>query len=372
MTHRELWFWLLSLKTHGPVSISRLLSRYGDPEGIWAARGELPLTPKQKNELEESRKRPEQYQQGYQQMITQGIRMITVEDSDYPRRLRPLAGAPYGIFCRGLLPEESAPAVAIIGARACTPHGMSIAEKIAGDLTSHGVSIISGMAAGIDGSSHWGALNAGGYTCAVLGCGVDVCYPSSHRRLYRSLTEKGGILSEFPPGTPPLSPHFPQRNRIISGLSDLVLVVEAREKSGSLITVDHALEQGREVMMVPGRPDDPLSVGCNLRIGEGAAIYIGTQSILSLLSLPDVTGPEAEEFPGCTLTQEEQTILSFLGPEPKHLEQLTAESGMTPGELLFTLLNLEVRGCIRQVMPGQYQTIPRGGRANPSPTRGSS
>lgn len=358
MTHEELWFWLLSLKTPGPVSLSRLFSRYGDLEGIWKAQDDLPLTPKQKNELEESRRHPERYQREYRQMISQGIRMVTVEDPDYPRRLRPLASAPYGFFLRGRLPEESVPAVAIVGARACTPHGMAIAEEIAGDLAAQGVAIISGMAAGIDGSSHRGALNASGYTCAVLGCGVDVCYPSSNRRLYRSLIEEGGILSEFPPGTPPLSTHFPQRNRIISGLSDLVLVVEAREKSGSLITVDQALEQGREVMMVPGRPDDPLSVGCNQRIGEGAAIYTGTESVLSLLPCSGRTQAEPEEIRGCKLTREEQAILELLSAEPKHLEQLAVESGMAAGELLFTLLNLEMQGCIRQVTPGQYQRNP--------------
>lgn len=170
---------------------------------------------------------------------------------------------PYGLFVKGELPNPNAPAVAIIGARRCTHHGGIIAEHTAAELTRAGILIISGLAIGIDSCSHQGALSAGGKTYAVMGCGPDICYPSSHRNLYEQIASHGGILSEYPPGREVRPAYFPLRNRIISGLADLVLVVEARERSGSLITVDQALEQGREVMAVPGRPDDPLSVGCN-------------------------------------------------------------------------------------------------------------
>lgn len=178
---------------------------------------------------------------------------------------------PYGLFVKGELPNPNAPAVAIIGARRCTHHGGIIAEHTAAELTRAGILIISGLAIGIDSCSHQGALSAGGKTYAVMGCGPDICYPSSHRNLYEQIASHGGILSEYPPGREVRPAYFPLRNRIISGLADLVLVVEARERSGSLITVDQALEQGREVMAVPGRPDDPLSVGCNRLIPGGCS-----------------------------------------------------------------------------------------------------
>lgn len=205
-------------------------------------------------------------------------------DSDaFPRRLLHMADPPKGLYVIGTLPADDLPSVAIVGSRMCSPYGRRIACRFGMELAEQGVQIISGMALGIDGHAHEGALASGGRTFAVLGCGADICYPEKNRTLYQEIPKKGGILSEEPPGTLPLPYHFPKRNRIISGLSDLVIVVEARKKSGSLITADAALEQGRTVMAVPGRVGDALAEGTNHLLAQGAEIAWCVQSVLDIL-----------------------------------------------------------------------------------------
>mgnify|MGYP002235004613 CR=1 FL=1 len=180
-------------------------------------------------------------------------------------------------FYRGKLPDENEPAVAVIGARECSEYGRYVAEELGQYLGRAGIQVISGMARGIDGISQQAALSAGGTSYGVLGCGVDICYPAQNRRLYEELLEKGGLLSTYAPGTKPLPQYFPPRNRIVSGLSDALIVIEARQKSGTLITVDMALEQGRDVYVVPGRLTDRLSDGCNhlADAGSGSVFISG-------------------------------------------------------------------------------------------------
>ena len=172
----------------------------------------------------------------------------------------------------------------MIGARECSEYGIYVAKNFAKELGAHGIPVISGMARGIDSISQEAALQGGGRTYAVLGCGVDICYPKSSRRLYEQILERGGILSTFPPGTEPIKRLFPERNRIVSGLADVILVVEARQKSGTFITVDMALEQGREVYAIPGRLTDRLSDGCNLLLQQGALIAVSPKDLLQHLS----------------------------------------------------------------------------------------
>ena len=191
-------------------------------------------------------------------------------DKAYPERMRPYPDMPAGIYTKGRLPFEGVPSAAIVGARACSVYGRVQARRYARELAAAGVQIISGLATGVDAAAHEGALEGGGVTFAVLGCGVDICYPKENYPLMRRMLEHGGgILSEFEPGEEPAAWHFPQRNRIISALADLVLVVEARKRSGSLITADYALEQGKSVYALPGRVNDPLSEGCNRLIAQG-------------------------------------------------------------------------------------------------------
>ena len=213
-------------------------------------------------------------------MRGEGIELVTVLDENYPGRLRNIPDAPYGLFFRGRLPSETSLAVAVIGARECSGYGRCVAAQLGETLARHGVTVVSGMARGIDGISQEAALEAGGYSVGVLGSGVDVCYPAQNRALYDRLMQTGAVLSSFPMGTPARPHNFPPRNRIVSGLADAVVVIEARVKSGTLITVDMALEQGREVYVVPGRVTDRLSDGCNRLVKQGAGVFLSPESFL--------------------------------------------------------------------------------------------
>ena len=205
-------------------------------------------------------------------------------NSDYfPLRFEGLSDVPQGLYYIGSLPDDNTPSVAVVGARSCSSYGRKTAFALGKFLAEHGVQVISGMAMGIDSSAQEGALAAGGKTFAVLGCGVDICYPRTSYAVYDALAVRGGIIAEVAPGTKPLAYNFPRRNRIISALSDIVIVVEAREKSGSLITVDCALEQGRTVYAVPGRLGDRLSDGCNYLIAQGAGILWSFEAVMEEL-----------------------------------------------------------------------------------------
>lgn len=238
------------------------------------------LTDKEMERWQWHEKNTNRYQM-WEWLCEKKIQFTYCEDSQFPKKLLGMPDMPFGLYYKGKLPDEAKPSVAMIGARKNSEYGRVMADCFARELANAGVEIISGMAMGIDGISQKAALKAGGYSCAVLGCGVDIVYPPSNKMLYEQLLWQGGIVSEYPPETKPLPLLFPQRNRIISALSDIVLVVEAREKSGTLITVDMALEQGREVYVIPGRSTDALSVGCNRLLRQGATAAITPKDLLT-------------------------------------------------------------------------------------------
>ena len=215
--------------------------------------------------------------------MAENIHYIRRNSDYFPLRFEGLSDVPQGLYCIGSLPDDNIPSVAVVGARSCSSYGRRTAFALGKFLAEHGVQVISGMAMGIDSSAQEGALAAGGKTFAVLGCGVDICYPRTSYAVYDALAVRGGIIAEVEPGTKPLAYNFPRRNRIISALSDIVIVVEAREKSGSLITVDCALEQGRTVYAVPGRLGDRLSDGCNYLIAQGAGILWSFEAVMEEL-----------------------------------------------------------------------------------------
>lgn len=216
----------------------------------------------------------------YLNLLRNDISWTHLNCKDYPYRLKNIGDPPLILFYKGKLPDEGRPCVAIVGARECSSYGEKTALMFAKELSSAGVQIISGMARGVDGISQRGSISVGGNTFGVLGCGVDVIYPEENKDLFADILKDGGILSEFEPGTEPVRQYFPSRNRIISGLSDIVLVVEARKRSGTYITVTQALEQGREVFAVPGRITDALSDGCNNLIAAGAEIAVNSQALI--------------------------------------------------------------------------------------------
>ncbi len=284
-------------------------------------------------------------------------KMYEIVPGDYPRRLQQVGNLPRRLYCIGRLPEDGRPSLAIVGARMCSPYGRNVAYEFARILGGMGIQIISGMALGVDGAAHQGALAAGADTFAVLGSGADVCYPGSHRKLYETLKERGGIVSEFGPGEKPLAWHFPRRNRLISALADAVLVVEARERSGSLITADCALEQGRTVLAVPGRAGDVLSEGTNRLISQGAAIAWRPEAVLEEMGW---TAPKREktefdgEIPGLGLASEDNLVYSCLGLDPKTVGQLQEETGLNTGSLMSALLHLELAGKAKEIWKNSY------------------
>lgn len=282
-------YWLCHLPGVGKHTIGKLLQICGNAQNIYAAPDEVWEQVGKKGVIPAIRQHKEQWDLTgeYERMCSAGIHFLMQEDAGYPKRLKHIPDAPFAIFVKGKVPEDERVSVAVIGARECSEYGSYVAAALGKALGENGVQVISGMARGIDGISQKAALEAGGTSFGVLGCGVDICYPKQNRELYGQLQEKGGILSAYVPGTQPRAQNFPPRNRIVSGLADVVVVVEARQKSGTLITVDMALEQGKEVYVVPGRVTDRLSDGCNRLIRQGAGIFLSPADLLvELKNLP--------------------------------------------------------------------------------------
>lgn len=355
MEHRDYLYLLGAMPDASPLLLRRLLALYGSPEAVFR-QDSLPVSPARQAAMEQLKKGAAALLKKRDEAEAAGIRWVSFEEESYPDRLRPLGDAPLGMFVKGKMPPEGKPSVGIVGARGCTPYGKMMAERFGGELGEKGIAVISGMARGIDGHAQEAALKRGGASFGVLGCGADVCYPAHHRRLYEALGEQGGILSEYPPGTPPLPHHFPLRNRLIAALSDVLLVIEAREKSGSLITVDLALEQGKDVLALPGRVGDALSAGCLGLIRQGAGVLTCCGDVYELLGMEAGGGegpgdPERRE----KLSPELKQIWRHMGTDPVHIEELlAAEEDLSMGELSLRLLELERRGYIRQTAGGGY------------------
>lgn len=295
-----------------------------------------------------------EWKKEYRKMKEEGARLVCWEEEEYPKRLKTLSGMPYALFVKGQLPEEDVVSVAIVGARNCSTYGERMTLQFAEQLAQEGVQIISGMARGIDGAAHRGALNVSGRTFAVLGCGADICYPKEHKGIYHDIQNNGGIVSEYLPGTPPLARHFPARNRLISGLSDVVLVMEAKERSGSLITADMALEQGRDIYALPGPINSELSKGCNYLIRQGAGILLEPEDILEELSIKIRPKRENCQKNKKILESKEEIVYSKLGLFARGREELLQLTGFHPQELAGILLSLELRGYIKEISKNYY------------------
>ena len=290
-------------------------------------------------------------------MAGREIRTILKDDPLYPEKMKQLSDMPDTLYALDALPDPEQPTVAIVGARLCSAYGRNTAYDFGHILASHGVQIISGMAAGIDSSSQEGALDAGGRSYAVLGCGVDVCYPRANTTLYHRLIKEGGVLSEQPPGTPPLPYYFPSRNRIISALADIVIVVEARVRSGSLITVDFALAQGRSVYAVPGRVGDALSDGCNALIAQGAGIAYAPEAILNELKMLDdaLSGEKRRKRAARRATENEKRVqaMETITAEAKQIYALLEDNETQHPDALASLSSLplpQVRAALMELI----------------------
>jgi len=283
-----------------------------------------------------------------------GNTIVTTDDPAYPKRLRETPDPPLFLYIKGALTPGDDQAVAIVGTRKPTQYGRTVTRRLSAELSSSGFTVVSGMARGIDTEAHRGALSAGGRSLAVLGCGIDVVYPPENRELMEQLSRSGAVVTENPFGTQPESGYFPARNRIISGLSLGTVIIEASEDSGSLITAQYALDQGRKLFAVPGNIGSSVSRGTNSLIKQGAALVEDAKDILTGLGASG-SGKQraAEARPLPPLTRDEATVLQCLTGEPKHIDSLMKESRITAGGIGGVLINLELKGLAIQ-LPGKY------------------
>lgn len=357
-------YWLSSIQGIGNKKKEKLLDAVEEAEQLYLMKEKeikafQILKEKEMELLAESRKnwKPEAE---YEKLCASGIRFLSIKDSRYPEKLKNISAPPFALFFKGNDEMLRAPAAAIVGSRMCTYYGRNMAYEFARGLAEHGVNVVSGLARGIDGYAGLGAVEGGGSSYAVLGCGVDICYPKENIELYQRIQERGGIFSEYLPGTPPLPRNFPARNRIISGLSEVVLVVEAKEKSGSLITADMALEQGKDVYAVPGRLSDTLSRGCNRLIKQGAGIALSPMDILEDLNLfykkYRINNKKIEKI----LETNEDLVYSCLDLQPKNMNQLFQELPFSFTELTSILLSLELKGFITETSKNYYARMSEG------------
>jgi len=286
--------------------------------------------------------------------LPEGIRYISRDEEEFPKKMLELQDCPKGIYVRGRLPDPEKKTVAIVGARMCSAYGRAAAAHFARIFAENDVQIISGLALGIDGAAHEGALLANGATFAVMAGAVDICYPRAHIGLYEQIRKSGGILSEEPCGCPPLPRLFPKRNRLISVLADMVLVIEAKKKSGSLITADYAAEQGRDLFAVPGRLEDELSCGCNELIFQGAGIAISPERMLEIMGKSIKKSDNSKIFMQNVLARRENMVYSCLSLQPKSLEELCREVKLPFTAAAESVMLLQLQGLVKEVGRNRY------------------
>ena len=361
MDKREYWFWLNNIEGIGNIKIRRLLEFYGDAENIYKAKeNELVKIPglSEKdifNIFDEQNKKI--INSKYDKYNKDKVAFVFPWEADYPDKLNELYDKPQILYYIGRSPNKNIKSVAIIGARNCSEYGRKMAKEIAYELSRKSVDIISGLAMGIDSEAHEGAVMAGGTTYAVLAGGVNKCYPASNYNLYVDIIRHGGIISEYPPDTNTVPGMFPLRNRIVSGLADVVVVVEAGAKSGSLITVNHALEQNKTVYAVPGRMVDKMSIGCNRLIAEGAGILTSIDVLFEELGI-ECLEKEKEEKNNMGLASDEKMLYSLLLDFiPRSLDSIVEDTKAPVGVVLTALLGLELKGFIKEISKNFYVRI---------------
>ncbi len=356
---RRYWVGFNLVKGIGAIRLQALRDHFGDLELAWQAPLEAlqaaGLSPRLTDRVAQIRASVD-LEKYMAKMTAQGIQILTWDDESYPARLKEIDQPPPVMYVRGAITKEDAWAVAVVGTRRISPYGRQVAEELAAYLANNGVTVISGLARGVDAMAHHSALKAGGRTIAVLGCGVDRIYPPEHAQLAMRIIASGALLSDYAPGTPPDAANFPPRNRIISGMSMATVVVEAGETSGALITAQFAVDQGREVFAVPGNILSAQSKGTNRLIAQGAHPMISARDLLDVLDLRRVTEQREVRkiLPGNEI---EAKLLSVLTHEPLHMDDIRNQTGLPIERVSATLVMMELKGLVRQVGGMNYVAI---------------
>lgn len=348
---RLYWVGFNLVKGIGAVRFRALLEAFGDAQTAWQASADDLRQAGLSEKIVENLVRLRSQvilEQVWERIQQQHVTVLTWDDESYPRRLKDIDQPPPVLYVKGTLEEQDDWAVAVVGTRHVTTYGRQVADEISGTLARSGVIVVSGMARGVDTIAHQAALNAGGRTIAVLGCGVDVVYPPENSRLAAQIIEHGALISDYPLRTAPESQNFPPRNRIISGLSQAVIVVEAGVTSGSLITATFAAEQGRDVFAVPGSILAPQCQGTNRLIRDGAAPLLSPQDVLEALNLDMVTEHRAARVVLPTEPVERQ-LYQVLGREPMHVDDIRNQANLPIERVSATLALMELKGTVRQL-----------------------
>jgi len=359
MDDKKYWVGFNLIKGIGAVRMQGLVAYFGDLESAWnaddASLGEAGLGSKLIERVNMARESVS-LDRVWEKIEAQGIHILTWSDDAYPSRLKEIDQPPPVLYIRGEYLPDDLFAVAIVGTRKVTPYGRQVTEEIAAYLAANGMTVVSGLARGVDAVAHQAALRAGGRTIGILGSGVDKIYPPEHRGLADQMMERGAIISDYAVGTPPDASNFPPRNRIISGLSLAVVVIEAAETSGALITAEFAAEQGREVFAVPGSILAPQSKGTNRLIQKGALPLLTPADLMQALDIHRI-GEQKSARKVLPMDETEAKVLSVLGREPLHVDEIRNQSGLPIEKISATLVLMELKGMVRQVGGMSYVSM---------------
>ncbi len=344
----------------GAVRAGQLLKRFGNLEEAWTASKQdlifAGISDKLAEQIVISRNRinPKELTES---ILSKNIRICIRTEPEYPHLLKEIDNPPTVLYYVGKLPDNQMSLMGIVGTRRMTSYGQNVAEELGRFLAANGIGVVSGLARGIDGAAQSAVVNAEGKTYAVLGCGVDHIYPPEHRNLAKAIVRDGAVISEYAPGTHPDRVNFPQRNRIISGMSSGVIIVEAGEKSGSLITARFAVEQGREVFVVPGKVTDVQSRGTNRLIRDGARPFYEKKEILDFLQTWQAIEPQKLNKPmqQAFSSPEEKIILSLISDESLHIDEIVRKSGLPLSKVSSSIVLLELKGLVLETAPQTYQ-----------------
>lgn len=376
------FYWLTTIGDIGIKTYTKMQSRFASPRDLFEASLEKindsgVFSDKQKKHIAESRKNADIFK-NYEKMLDDGIKLIVRESEQFPERLKEIPQSPVALFIKGDMSTVCTPLVSVIGARDCSFYGMQVAKRLGELFAENGICVVSGMARGIDSTAQEACVSAGGSSVAVLGGGVDIIYPKESEKLYRNLERCGAIVSEYPPGTNPLPQFFAQRNRIISGLSDVVCVLEAREKSGTMITVDAALEQGREVYALPGRITDSTSRGCNELIKQGAGAISDLDMLVMEIThnyskrqvetdignitfnIEETRSEYEDDLLAEGLNETEKKIILGVDEDSFTPEQMAQILSVSAGDLFVNSMNLSLKKIFVNMGAGRFRLSDKG------------